>query len=241
MNTQAFTRQTAILLIVEALLLFAPIIILGAAIEWPAVLDETPDVVLSRIYDNAEAVNIGYLSYLAYSILFFPVLLWVVRSLAQDETFSPMMRLAVGFALVSTLARSLGIIRWLVAMPALAESYMNPATSPQTKVTIEVVYNALNDYGGSVGELLGVSLFAALAVAIVCLIALRSGQWPAWMSYFGLLAAAGLLLNLLETFGVELGALITVTTSLIQLWFLALGIYLLRPAAHHRLIQAPAR
>lgn len=240
MNTYVFTRQTAILLIIEGLLLFAPIIILGAAIEWPAVLDESPEVVLSRIHDNADMVSIGYLSYLIYSILFFPAMLWVVRSLAQSETLTPVMWVAVGFALISTLARSLGIIRWLVAMPALADSYMNPATSSQTKASIEVVYNALNDYGGSVGELLGVSLFAALAVGIVALISLRSGQWPAWISYFGLLAAAGLMLNLTEIFGVELGALISITSALIQLWFLALGLYLLRPAAHARLTQATA-
>ena len=33
-------RQTAIFLIIEFLLIFAPLIILGAAINWPASLDE---------------------------------------------------------------------------------------------------------------------------------------------------------------------------------------------------------
>lgn len=125
------------------------------------------------------------------------------------------------------MARTLGIIRWLVAMPALAATYNAPGASEQTRAMVELTYKSLNDYAGSVGEVLGVSLFAALWLGCVAVFILRSGALPRWIGAFGLLAATTLLGGLVELFGVDLGALIAVTTSLVQLWMLATGLVLL--------------
>ena len=65
-------RGLGLLLIAEALLSFAPVAILGAAIGWPASLDKPAAEQLAAIAANADAVALGYGVYLLYSILVAP-------------------------------------------------------------------------------------------------------------------------------------------------------------------------
>lgn len=239
MSTPTLARVAGLLLMLQSLLIFVPMAILGGAINWPASLSEPAAVMLPLIQAQAGAVRIGYLSYLAFSILFWPVALLAARAVAGSETLTPLLRLALGFGIASAVARTLGIIRWLVAMPVLAVAYNDPATPAATRATIEIVYKTLNDYAGSIGEVLGVSLFAALWLICLAVAILRTGALPRWIGLFGLVAAAALLGGLVELFGVDLGALITVTTGVFQLWMLAAGLTLLiRRGASRPLIPA---
>jgi hypothetical protein len=227
-NTRLFNRFAGIALILEGLLLFVPVIILGGAINWPASLSEPANVVLPLIHEQLGATRIGYTFYMLYSLLFFPIALLTTRALAKEGQMGPALQIALGFATLSTLARCIGIIRWLVAMPALAATYVDPAASATTREAINVAYTALNAFGGSIGEVLGVNLLAAIWLIITSIVVLRSGSAPRWLAIFGLIAAAALVGAAIEMFGIDIGALIAVTTTGIQLWFLAVGIYLLR-------------
>lgn len=227
MNTSHY-RITAVLLLIEALLIFAPMVILGGAIDWPTSLDEPASVMLPRIQDNEAAVFTGYFIYLIYSILFWPVALMLTRIVAQQDTFSPILKIAAGFGIASAVARTLGIIRWLLPMPMLADKYTDPTTSAQTQETISVVYDMLNDYAGAIGEQLGVSLFAALWLTLVSIVIVRSSVLPRWLGGFGLVAAASLYTNLLELAGVDLGAFLTVSVSIIHVWLLAAAVVVFR-------------
>ncbi|NJM05798.1 DUF4386 domain-containing protein [Candidatus Gracilibacteria bacterium] len=219
-------RTTGALLVVQGLLLLVPIAILGSAINWPASLSEPPAVVLPLIAEQASAVRAGYFVYLIFSVLFWPVALLTARVAAGSDELPPLLRIAVGFGIASAVARTLGIIRWLVAMPGLARIYNDPTTPESTRAAVEVTYRALNDYGGSIGEVLGVSLFAALWLVCLSVYALRHATLPRWSAIAGLFAAAALFGAIVELFGIDLGALITVTTSIFQLWMLALGVSL---------------
>jgi hypothetical protein len=241
MEQRSLARVVGGLLVLEALLLFVPVVILGQAIDWPASLGAPPDLMLPLIAQQADAVRAGYLAYLAYSILFWPVALLTARVVAGSDALSPALRIAAGFGVASAVARTIGIIRWLVAMPALAAIYNDPATTDAQRAAVEVSYQALNAYGGSIGELLGVSLFAACWLAIVALVILRTAALPRWLGAFGLLAALALATNMVELFGVDLGALITVSTSLLQLWLLAAGVTLLARGPRRAPALAPAQ
>lgn len=225
MTTQRsrLNRTTAGILILEGLLLLLPVIILGGAINWPVSLDEPASVMLPLIQAQADAVRLGYFIYLIYSILFWPVSLLVTRVVADGDTYSPMLQLAVGFGIASAVLRTLGIIRWLFPMPVLAQLYTDPNTSAQSQEMITIVYQTLNEYAGSVGEVLGVSLFAAIWFVLISLVILRLGTLPRWLGIFGLVAALGLFSSILELFDVDLGAFITITVSVVQFWFLAAG------------------
>lgn len=228
MPIKALCRTTGLVLIVESLLLFVPVFILGAAINWPASLSEPASVILPLLIQKAEPVRIGYLIYLLYSLLFWVVALLTARVISNEETNPVWLQVATGFGIASTVTRSLGIIRWLVPMPALAQLYTDPSTSVQTREAIAVLYKTLNDYAGSIGEVLGVSLFTVLWLTIISIYLLRSKTLPRWLGIFGIIAALFLATQLIELFGIELGAFISVSVTILQLWFLVTGVILLR-------------
>jgi Domain of unknown function (DUF4386) len=214
------------LLVAESLLIFVPLTVLGSAINWPKSLSDPADKILPLLVENASAVRFGYLVYLIYSILFWIIASLTIRVLSNEETDLIWLRVANGFGIASVVARCLGRIRWLVAMPALATLYTDPTISTGTRESIAVVYRALNDYAGSVGEVLGVSLFAGLWLAIVSLRILQTKILPRWLGFLGLISATLLGVQLARLFGVDLGAFISVSVSVLQLWFLAMGIVL---------------
>jgi hypothetical protein len=224
-------RITGWLLVAESLLIFVPVSVLGSAINWPKSLSDPAAKILPLLVENISAVRFGYLVYLVYSILFWVVASLTIQVLSNDEPDSIWLRVANGFGIASAIARCLGIIRWLVAMPALATLYTDPTISSGTRESIAVVYRALNDYAGSIGEVLGVSLFAGLWLAIVSVRILQTRILPRWLGFLGLLSATLLGVQLARLFGVDLGAFISISVSVLQLWFLAMGIVLIVNAA----------
>jgi Domain of unknown function (DUF4386) len=223
-------RFTGWVLILEGLIAFVPVIILGSAINWPKSLGDPAEVMLPLLIKNEAAVRFGYLSYLVYSIIFFIVALLIGRILSAEASLPLGLSIANGFGLASMVARCLGIIRWLVAMPALATLYDNPTISSPNRESISVVYRLLNDYAGSVGEVLGVSLFAGLWLAIISWHILQTRILPRWLGFLGLISSTLLLVQSAKLFGVELGGFISLSVSILQLWFLAMGIVLVRLA-----------
>ena len=217
-------RQTAVLLIIEFLLIFAPLIILGTVINWPASLDEPASVNLPLILEQYTGMMIGYTIYLVYSLLFWPVAYLTGRVIVGNNVENTLFRVASGFAALSALARALGIVRWLFAMPVLARLYTAPTASAELQESISVVYEMLNAYAGGVGELLGVSLFAVIWLILISILLIRTAEWPNWLGYFGFVAAASLFLNLLETIGIDMGPMISISVTLLHFWMLATAI-----------------
>lgn len=220
---------TALLLVLEVILQTVALVVLGAAIDWPASLDEPAGVNLPLITERRGAVILGYGSYLLYSILILPLALLLYRVLADRGTqASPLLAIAAGFGAVSALARSLGIVRWLFMMPVLAEIYLDPNASGATREAVSVTYEAFNAYAGGVGEILGVGLFGAALFGLFSVALVRSARFPSWIGYAGLVVAALLSAGVLEVFGIDVGPFLAVSVSALQLWMLALAVVLFR-------------
>ncbi len=229
--TPNLNRQAAVFLAIEGLLIFAPLIILGASINWPASLDEPASVNLPLILEQFSSMMTGYGIYLIYSLLFYPVAYLTGRAIVGEDLENPIFRIANGFAALSALARALGIVRWLFAMPVLARMYTDPSATAQMKESISVVYEMLNAYAGGIGELLGVSLFAVIWLVLIGILILQKAQLPKWVAYFGFVAAASLFLNLAELLGIDLGPMITVSVTVLHFWMLGTAIVLWRRKA----------
>ena len=218
-------RGLGLLLIAEALLSFAPVVILGAAIGWPASLDKPAADQLAAIAAQPEAVTLGYAVYLLYSILIAPVMIGLAaRSLGGLN--NPVAMTVVAFAALSALARSIGILRWLTVMPRLASAQGGAGPALQTQ--IELLFDALTTYGGGIGEVLGVSVFMAAALGTLAAGALRHGGMPKWLALPGLLCAlllAALALPVLR--GPELVP-IAVAVSALSMWMISAGVWAMR-------------
>jgi hypothetical protein len=115
-------------------------------------------------------------------------------------------------------------------MPILAQVYTDPATTPATREAVAVMYDMLNGYAGSIGEVLGVGFFAALWVAATAIVILRDGALPRWVGVYGLLTAVALMAGLLEIINIDAGAMLTVNVTMLHFWWLAIAlIILLKP------------
>jgi hypothetical protein len=222
------SRSAALLIIVTALLSFAPVAILAPAIGWPASLSLPAAAQLAAIGKAPGAVQLGYAVYLLYSLLVAPAMIFIAAR-AFGGLSRPLAIVAVSFAALSALARCIGILRWLTVMPVLSQAHVNADSA--SKANIELVFNSLNKFGGGIGELLGVSLFMAISVAIVCLVALRQRTLPAPLALLGLLSA-GLLFGLfLPTLGVALVVPTALAVTVLTIWMIAVGGWMLwRPS-----------
>ena len=220
---------TGLLSILQGLLIFVPTFVLGAAINWPDSLDYPASQLLPELIEQEGAVRFGYIAYLIYSILFV-FSMFMLTKLSSGKAMAAMFGIILAFAVASTTARSIGIVRWLVPMPQLAESWVS-ATTVQERYAISVTYDSLNLFGGTVGEVLGVSIFAALSLLAISIAFLRDGL-PKWIGIFGLISVAALLATTTELMGFEPDTFVIIFgTTAIQLWFLAVGLWLLVKAA----------
>ena len=213
------------LLIVEALLSFAPIAVLGPAIGWPASLGKPAAVQLSAIAGAPDAVALGYGLYLLYSILIAPVMIGLAARVFGGLQ-SPVAMTVAAFGALSALARSIGILRWLTVMPALAAAHAG--ADPATRAQIELVFSAVTSYGGGIGELLGVSLFMALALALLCIGGWQRRSLPLWVAAPGLVSAALLAAMLLPALRIPMHVPVAAAVTVLTLWMLAAGAWCLR-------------
>jgi hypothetical protein len=213
------------LLMAEALLSFAPLAVLGSAIGWPASLGKPAAEQLSAIAAAPDAVALGYGLYLLYSILVVPLMTGLAARVFGGLN-SPLATAVVVFGALSGLARSIGILRWLTVMPVLAAAHAG--ADPVVRSQIQLVFDALTAYGGGIGELLGVSLFMALALALLCLGGWLRGGMPAWLAWPGVASAALLGAMLLPALRVPLHVPVAVAVTGLTLWMLVAAAWCLR-------------
>ena len=70
-------------------------------------------------------------------------------------------------------------------------------------------------------------LLGGLFVALVSVAMIRSARLPSWTGYGGVLVALLLMAGVVEVLGLDLGLLLTVSVTALQLWMLALAAILL--------------
>lgn len=221
-GTSRGQRGLAALLIADALLSFAPVAILGAAIGWPASLDLPAAEQLSRIAAAPGAVTLGYGVYLLYSILIAPVMIGLAAR-SFGGLGSPLAATVAAFGALSALARSVGILRWLTVMPALAAAHA--AGDAGSRAQVALVFDAVNAYGGGIGEVLGVSLFMALSLGTLAIGALVRGAMPAWLAGFGIVVAAMLAALSAPVFGAPEFMPVAAAVSALSAWMIAAAVW----------------
>ncbi len=168
----------------------------------------------------------GYLSYLTHALLLIPIAVLAGPTLRMTPTLAAA-TLALG--ILAALAKALGISRWLILMPGLADIWADPAATDATRDAVAVTYGAFNAYAGGVGELLGVGLFTGALTVLLSVALLREGAWLT--GYAGILAATLLFATLLSVVGIESPTLLTGSGILWQFWSVAVALHLWRRRA----------
>lgn len=209
----------------QFVLMFGAFGVLAPSIDWPQSLDLPPQQALPLITQQAPAVALGYSLYFLSALLLVPLAVLVRRALAERFGSSALLTATVALGVAAGVLKLLGIVRWLVAMPALAATYASGDDA--TRAAVSVMYETLNNYAGGVGEVLGVQIFSGLWTLLVSAALWRLPRGRA-LAVFGGVSGALLLAGLTSVFGTDLGPLLTVSGILWQFWLLALGITFLR-------------
>jgi hypothetical protein len=225
--SRSLLLAAGLVLLAQGLGLFAPMAVLGGAIQWPDSLDYPPSRMLPLLREQLDAVRLGYGLYLGYSLLFLVTGVLTVRLASRPGPLGALALIAIGAAAASALARAIGILRWLTGSVSLAEAHAAPGLSAEGRAAVETMQAAVNAWGGAIGEMLGVAAFASIWAIAASLVILRDRRLPAWAGLTGLLAGVLLALPALELFGIAPPVSIVISTTGIQLWFLALGLLLL--------------
>lgn len=200
----AHRRATGALALALVALFFVVFGVLSSTIDWPASLDLPAAEGLPLVTAERAGLLTGYWLYFAYSLGIAPLAVLLPGALGARP--GPLMTLVVITGVVSAVFRCFGIARWLLAMPALSQTYLSAAPESATREAALVAYSVLNDYGGGVGEILGVTISGAALTALVSVLVFRSGG-PVWLAGLGVLAAATLLAGLSSQIFVTIGAL----------------------------------
>jgi hypothetical protein len=223
------TRLTAgFLLIGQYFLMLTAFIVLSSAINWPVSLDDPASIALPRVITERSPMLLGYLCYFVVSLLFIPV---TVALNARLGLTGPMANFTLALAVFSSVAKSIGITRWLFAMPVLANAYQAPGAD---QATISVIFDMLNEYAGGIGEILGVSLLSGIWTIIMGSIIFRKiGRLTKPLGAFVFVTGFLLLLSMPAGFGVQsimgiaMGDLLTINGIVWQAGLLLIGIWAL--------------
>lgn len=222
-------KITGTTLIAEQLVFLVAFYILGTAISWPASLDLPAETVFPMIHAKHSAVFTGYYFYLLSSILLIPISFLIKASLSEenDIVLNTTLNVAVGFGVVSAAMKIIGIIRWLFAMPMLAEVYLDSSSTAAMKETAVINFDLLNNFAGKLGEHIGVQLITALFIGTVSYALLRTQKLSSKFGWIGFFVAL-LALPYEDLFKADLGPFLTISGTCISLWIIALGIGFLR-------------
>jgi hypothetical protein len=218
------------LLLFQAFFIFAPMAVLGGAIDWPASLDFPAEQTLPLIHAEQASVRLGYGLYLAWSLTFAGSAAVIVRLASGAKPLGALAMLAIGLGVASALARAIGIVRWLSGSAALAEAYAAAPEGSVERVAIETAQTALNAYGGTIGEDLGVGMFAAMWLVCVGVIILKDRGLPSWLGWLAFPVAAVSSTPSLALVGITSPVDVVVATTGMLLWIAAVAIALLARA-----------
>lgn len=216
-SNEGLRRVTASLFVLEFFLATVPFFVLSAVFEFPDILREGADKVLPLFAQNQSVIVPTYYVFMLSSVLLIPLALLLRRVLVGAGTVSVLLDIATIFGVTAGITQFLGFVRWPFMMPYLAQTYLDPSSSPATRAAVSVVYESFNRYAGmAIGEHLG---WLFLGLWLVTVSAALYGRLNRWLGGAALLLGVCFLVSIGEQFGGSAAPLFaTVSFAANTLW-----------------------
>jgi hypothetical protein len=228
-TTEVLTGVLLILLPVAYNVLYT---ILARSFDYPDILRRPTAEVLERFAAGGSKLVLTWWGFAMSAVLLAPAAVLVAETLGDANPTVLTLGLTIG--VLAALVQFLGLIRWPFAVPHLARTMSDPATTTITKDAVEVTFQTLNRYlGVAVGEHLGY-MFTGAWTALVGAAVLQSEVLHPIFGVIGLILAPLFLLGSVEFVGSFepkgwklAGTLVPMAYVGWSLWLVALGIGLL--------------
>lgn len=178
------TRTTGLLLLSFALVVNLPYTLLQMNFDYPHILRQPAAEVLLRFHGGGLGLILTWFGFGLCALLFLPAAVLLPRLLNTGS--APWAGIAVSLGVASALLQAIGLMRWALVVPAMAEAYADPTASEAVRAAALMVYRAVHQYGGVVlGEQMGQLLLAGWS-GLVALAMLRSARVPRFVGWLGL-------------------------------------------------------
>lgn len=225
-----------VVLIVTTLTFVLSFAILTFGFGWPGNLQFPAEKNFREVViPKATESGLGYTLYGLYSFMIAPLVSLVVDALRDGEQ-SSLLECARGYGILSTICRTMGLWRWVLAMPGLAKVYMVQNQKEEVKQAVEAIYDMLNSFMGGIGEGLGVAFFCSMFILFISIWVVKenvasNGQfrWPAWFGYLGLVVSFFVFLPVVEMYGVDMGPMLIIAVVFNLIWFITAAVVILSP------------
>lgn len=234
MNRLQLVRITGRFFIEIVILSNIPYIRLIQIFGYDDILREPVEVVLTQFQAGGAQLILTWFGFGLAALLLIPASLLLYQvMLPSQRTDLPVLAIATIMGTFSGLLQGIGLIRWVFVVPVLAQIYTNTSTTAATRTAVEVVYQAVHQYGGVVvGEHLGQTLLVGWTLGI-CLAMRSSLLFKPWVAWLGLFTTPLLLLGQSELLATVIPSLPLIETTPIgfmlwEVWLLVVGISLLR-------------
>ncbi|MEU4291882.1 DUF4386 domain-containing protein [Kribbella sp. NPDC026596] len=180
-------RTTGVLFIVAAVSFAIAASVLSATFDWPDILREPADKVLTEYTDGGTSLTWTWFAVAwTYGLLAIPILM-LPRAINRES--STLLRIATVLGATSVLLSLIGFLRWVFVVPPLARAHAAGDTG------VAAAWTAQHQYGGAlIGEHLGELLGIAWSVGVSVFI-LRTSVLPRWIGWAGLVAGVLYLAN----------------------------------------------
>jgi len=191
---QSHFRTVGWLLVTAAALMLGSWTGLMVTFDYPQILRQDPGSVLSRFLAGGGTLRLFWAGMTLSAVLLIPAIVGLHRAVTGPR--SAFLLVGTVFGVLSGLVQVLGLIRWVLVVPTLAQAWQD---DPAQRPVWEALFTVVNQYGGvAVGETLGY-LFTGIWMVFQGLALVRSRIAPAagWVAVaVGLGIGAGLLENL---------------------------------------------
>jgi len=225
MRSLTAVRAGGAFLIAGALAFMGVFAFLAARFNYPQVLDGTAEHVLPSLLAT------GTTGRAVWAIYGFLPLIWIPAAVGAFQALRPVregsMRIAMLFAVVSSVSMMLGLLRWPSIHWSLAEAYSTAGEAE--RAAIGSTFAGLNSFlGNYVGEFLGELAFSLFFLLTGFAMLARGSRFPRWAAYLGLTTAAAGLIGMFRNVTDVVGPIAAVNNYLLPLWMIVFGVALFR-------------
>jgi hypothetical protein len=218
-------RTGGLFLICGALAFMGVFAFLAVRFNYPQVLDGSADQVLPSLLATGATGRAVWAIYGFLPLIWIPAAVGAFQALRDVREGS--MRIAMLFAVVSSVSMMLGLLRWPSIHWTLAQAYATG--SEAERLAISATFAGLNAFlGNFVGEFLGELAFSVFFLLSALAMLARGAHFPRWAGYLGVVTAVAGLIGMFRNVTDVVDPIAAVNNYLLPLWMIIFGVSLLR-------------
>ena len=187
MTMENFRKLTGFMFVLTPLWLFLNSRVLGTVSGFPDIQFAGVDALLQRVHESGTQRIIVWYIYIVPGVLYMASIAMFHKVLSPERIL--WFGVATSMGITAWAIQFFGLVRWIFVYPYLADQWV--VASDAQKETLEVVFNAFNNYAGfALGQTIGIGL-TALWILLVGIAIKKSPLFKPWLGYLGIAIAIG--------------------------------------------------